>query len=125
MVQNEVLAKVPGDGVAVFVVWIPTFPGDSKEKAVSARSLVSDRRARHFWDGERGLGKRYHDLLSLPEAVGVAWDIYVVFDREVGWESSPPLPVFWQHQLSVVDEANRLDGETFREALEARLSESH
>lgn len=124
MVQNEVLATVQGDSVAAFAVWIPTFPGDNREEALSRRSLVSDRRARHFWDGERSLGTRYHELLSLPESVGVAWDVYLLFDRKAEWESGPPYPVFWQHQLSAIDDANRLDGDTFREALETRLSGS-
>ena len=122
MVQDEVLAKIGSEEVEAFVVWIPTFPGDDRHKALAARSLVPDRRARHFWDGERRVGARYHRTLELPERVGLAWDVYFVFDSDSVWGDEPPLPSVWQHQLSGVDARNRLDGETLRAAVERALA---
>ena len=115
MVQNEVLTKVVSKDVAVFVVSIPTFPGDNREKALRRRNLLPDRRVRHFWDRDLRLGKRYRDVLSLPESIEVAWDVYFVFDREAEWREEPPPPAFWQHQLSGAESSRRLNGSQLRE----------
>ena len=121
MVQNEVLAKIASEDVAVFVVWVPTFPGDNRQKALRARNLLPDPRARHFWDGDVGLGKRYRDVLSLPESIEVAWDVYSVFDRRAEWKEEPPPPAFWQHQLFSAESSQRLNGPQLRENSEKLL----
>ena len=113
MVQNEVLEKVDGKDVTAFVVWIPTFPGDNRGKALRARNLVPDARARHFWDGKLELGKRYRGVLSLPEGIEVAWDVYFVFGPDAEWKESPPAPGVWQHQLFGADKDRRLNGDSF------------
>ena len=121
MVQNQVLAKIASEDVAVFVVWIPTFPGDNRQKALRRRNLLPDRRVRQFWDGDLRLGKRYRDVLSLPESIEVAWDVYFAFDRQTEWTEEPPPPAFWQHQLSGAESSRRLNGPQLRENAEELL----
>ena len=55
---------------------------------------------RQFHDprATRLAGKAFaHDLIR--EGRGVAWDIYLFYDRGALWGEHPPEPVDWMHQL--------------------------
>ena len=70
-------------------------------------SLVTDRRARSYWDPGETLGRAYQEILPTP---GPAWDVYLLFARGVRWTTHlPPRPNFWMHQLGGVTNAPRLD----------------
>jgi hypothetical protein len=75
--------------VAVYVIWSSQVGG--KERSVGkAAEMVSDRRARHYWDGDQLVGKAFQPLLRTP---GPAWDVWMLFDKGVRWEgASPPRP---------------------------------
>ncbi|WP_144975397.1 hypothetical protein [Bremerella volcania] len=85
--------------MVIFVVWLPRYPGDNREKAVTATRNVSDSRAHHFWDAEAMLSKRYGRILGLPEGKQFAWDTYMVFDADATWIDTPPTPANWMHQM--------------------------
>jgi len=123
VVQKKVLDKIQDDRLSVFVVWLPRFPGDGREVAEKARSIVPDRRARHFWDGAGSLGRSFGKIVDLPEDRDFAWDVYFVFDPEAKWGDGPPVPDFWMHQLGM-ETQNRLDGKQLQEAVRQRLPKS-
>ena len=121
-VQQKTLLKLKSDELRVFVVWLPRYNGDNRTKAVAATQIVSDPRARHFWDGDGTLGKRFGKVLSLPDSRDFAWDVYLAFDRSMVWDSMPPQPAYWMHQLGPnTNDKRRLAGETFRIQLERML----
>jgi hypothetical protein len=122
VVQKEALAQIQSDKLKVYVVWINRFFGDSLNSAQEATELVSDKRARHFWDGSGALGKLYGKVLKLPHDKKFAWDVYFVFGPKAAWDASPPTPDFWMHQLGGPETGNMLDGGKFREAIVERLS---
>ena len=125
MVQKNIADKTKSEDLALFVVWIPMFPGDSEAKAAEAMKLVLGRRARHYWDAEKSIGKDFSTSLELPQdRVPVAWDVYLVFDKEAVWKKMPPLPTQWMHQVSKLkdDFDNILDGEKLSLAAEALFS---
>jgi hypothetical protein len=124
VVQKQAIARIKGDQLKVYVVWISRFPGDSLKAAQAATELVSDKRALHFWDGTGAVGKLYGNAVKLPQAKKFAWDIYFVFEPQAEWKADPPMPAFWMHQLGGPETGNLLDGVKFRDAIANQLSES-
>jgi hypothetical protein len=123
VVQEKVLRQVDSEGLAVFVVWLPFVDGDSREKAVEAMNVLSDKRAKHFWDSRGEVGKAFAPHIKLPkgEMVGVAWDYYALFEPRAKWKDSPPAPTEWMHQLTGIVPERQLDGDKLRVAVEKLL----
>jgi hypothetical protein len=121
VVQKRALAKTDSENLKVYVVWISRFPGDSLKAAQAATQLVSDERARHFWDGTGAVGKLYGNAVKLPQGKTFAWDVYFVFEPQAEWKADPPTPAFWMHQLGGPETGNLLDGVKFREAIAKQL----
>lgn len=118
-VQEKVLHRLPSADLKVFTVWLPQYEGDSRIAALSAKRIVSDGRALHFWDSLGALGERYGQLLDLPANRTFAWDVYMVFDQDTNWKEKPPTPAYWMHQLDAdTAEHPRLDGDLFRQVID-------
>ena len=124
MVQKNIAEKTESEDLALFVVWIPMFPGDSRAKATASMKLVPGKRARHYWDAEKIIGKDFSSSLELPQdRVPVAWDVYLAFDKGAVWKKTPPVSTQWMHQVSKLKANfdNILDGEKLWSAVEALL----
>lgn len=107
--------------MAVYVVWSSQV-GGKEQHVTKASQMIPDRRARHYWDGDQLVGKALQPLLETPDA---AWDVWLLYDREVRWEGeAPPRPAWWEHQLWDMPPERSLDPERFarkaRELLERR-----
>ncbi len=93
------------------MVWSSQVGAKAKHVAGGAK-LMPDGRAIHYWDPEDRVGaafQRHIDGLR-----GAAWDVWMLFAPGVVWEGSvPPAPTWWEHQLSGLDEALRLDPDRF------------
>jgi hypothetical protein len=61
---------------------------------------------RQYWDGKAELGNAYSPILK---ADGVAWDVYLVFDKSAEWKDKPPSPVFIMDKIGLPD-GRPLDG---------------
>ena len=115
------LKKDTSTNIAVYVVWSPQLGAEEKHVA-SATALVSDVRARHYWDASMLVGTAYQPLLGLPAA---AWDTWMLFDRDAMWRGdSPPKPAWWEHQLSAGPPELHLDAARFASHAEALKSVS-
>ena len=107
--------------MAVYVVWSSQVGGKERNVAEAAR-LVADPRARHYWDGDLIVGKAFQPILETPEE---AWDVWMLFDREIRWEGdTPPPPAWWEHQLYGMPPELQLDGERFAKKARELLSRS-
>lgn len=82
---------------------------------------LPDKRVSHFWDGEGVLVKGYAPILKLGERP--AWDVFLLFGRDVEWKTEPPTPDYWMHQLRLAPE-RRLDGDKLATEIEKLLTES-
>ena len=121
----ELLAALPHPDLRVRYVWVPVLPPDDRAAAAAAAERFAEPRATHYWDGERRLAQRLGESLgiSAKESIGVeggsglAWDIYLAYERGT---SDLFRPALWMHQLGVTH-APRLDAAVFRERVEGLL----
>jgi hypothetical protein len=121
VIQTAVLDPISDPSLRAYVAWVPILPEDTSAPDEETRSLVPDPRASHFWDAERRLPGPLSRVLSLPEG-WPAWDVYLAYPPGVRWESEPPAPAFWHHQLGDLAIAPRLDGEAFAVQLRSLLA---
>lgn len=102
----------------MFVVWSDQV-GAEPRHVPEAAELMPDARARHYWDGDRMVGRAFPTLKlgdrTLESAGGEAWwDVWLLFDRNGRWtDSGPPEPAWWEHQLQGMPQERRLDPERF------------
>jgi hypothetical protein len=120
VVADEVLAKVGGEALAVYVVWMPVLGGDGRRAVPDAQGLITDARARHFWNGDQSLGIAYARTMALPMGKEPAWDIYLAYGPGVEWTDEVPPPTDWSHQLGI-DERHLADGTRLRTVVEGLL----
>ena len=116
VIQKQVLDTVKDPSIRVYVAWVPILPSDGSAPDKDTLALVPDKRASHFWDAKGTLPVLFQKPLGLPKEC-VAWDVYLIYPPGVRWESEPPKPVYWQHQLGGVTTAPRLEGKTFASRL--------
>jgi hypothetical protein len=82
--------------VAVYVIWSPQL-GAQEKHVLSSMGLISDPRAKHFWDGQRLVGSAFQSLVG---SNGPCWDVWMLFDKATKWPAdSIPRVAWWEHQL--------------------------
>lgn len=80
-----------------FIVWLPMLSGDDEAAVTGQSATFHDDRVGEGWDRARRVGDAFARSLELQ---GTAWDVYLVYDRNVRWDGAdPPTPSFWMHQL--------------------------
>jgi hypothetical protein len=123
VVQEKILNKIDSDKLTVFVVWLPFVDGDSQEKAAQAMKVLTDKRAKHFWDSQSDIGNAFAEHIKLPKGqkLAVAWDYYALFEARAKWKEAPPAPAEWMHQLAGIVPERQLDADKFRQAVERLL----
>ena len=86
---------------------------------------MPDPRVRHYWDENRVVGRAFRVLEVEDRKIDLetdAWDVWLLFDENVTWESdTPPRPAWWEHQLRIPVPERTLDAARFaRKAQELR-----
>ena len=124
-VKASVLDAYPDADIQVSVVWIDMLPSDNEGWALKSSALFGnppDRRLKQFHDPNKRTGRAFaRDLLY--KGGGVAWDVYLYYDKDAVWNDTLPEPVEWYHQLGG---GRRADPALFRpgEKLSAALREA-
>lgn len=124
VVKEQVLAKAP-PALRAFVVWVPALEDDDRISAAAASGLLPDE-VEQYWDEGGRLSRALGGVLQIPpgrgrnEAVGLAWDVYLLYAPRRLADQSPYL---WMHQLAQVppSQAQRLDGRRLRARLDELL----
>ena len=124
MVQEQVLDPLRTAALKVFVVWAPVLKTDTREAAAQATRLIPDLRARHYWDSELCLGRRFADVVPLPRKGRLAWDVYFGNGADAQWKEAPPMPAAWMHQLSRGRDPRLLDGAKLRAEIQTLLEKA-
>jgi hypothetical protein len=68
----------------VYVAWIPMLAGDERPEVAD---LLVDRRATHYWDGEKKLGRDVGRIVGQDGTA--AWDIFLVYGPDAKWGDPP------------------------------------
>jgi hypothetical protein len=115
--QKEMMEKIAGPDLAVFVVWSSQLGAEEKHIA-GGMELIPDPRARHYWDPGRVLGHAYQGSLMLDgdriQMTGPAWDTWLLFAQGTRWDDAgPPAPAWWETQLSGMPGERQLDAKRF------------
>jgi hypothetical protein len=103
-VIDGVVKATAAPELRAYVIWLPILPDDDAAAAARAAALCMEPRVSHYWDPDRALGDELGEALALPSrkagrTSGVAWDVYLLFERGARWGASP---AFWMHQLDDV-----------------------
>lgn len=118
--QKTTLAKVNDATLRVYVVWVPMLAPDFEFTVKRATTWVPDQRASHYWDRDGVLARGYARVLQM-EPGAKAWDVYLVYGREVEWRDTPPAPYSFMDKIGI-ERGRPLDGEQLAIELKA-LSE--
>ena len=117
-VDEKLFQRVTTDRLKPLVVWVPMLAGRAT-MIPRAMTVISDRRAEHFWDGQGALMRAYRRVLGLDQD---AWDVYLIYGPDARWDGpAPPVPAYWAHQLRGVKAVPCLDDETFAAKAKALL----
>ena len=119
------LSKVPDANLRAYVVWLPVLRSGGWEQAANDQGeRVPDPRARRYYDADARVGKLYGPILHLPRSLP-AWDVYMVFSGDARWETEPPVPVYWMHQLGLAAPSGlQLDGKRLAAVVKGLLNSS-
>src|SRR5262245_18099043 len=117
--MQTTLKNVKEADVAMYIIWLPCIPGDSRNDAVQRVSEFTDPRLHNYWDEQRITGNAWKEPLALPM---FAWDVYFLFDRSALWQKPVPQPTFWMHQLGAAAKAPSLDEKEFESRLKTMLT---
>jgi len=115
-----VLEHIDDGDLKVYAVWEPILRTDDERAARKATVLLDDPRVEHFWISTRDVGEMFQEPINLTAEP--AWDVYLVYPRGVTWDSSPPEPAYFMHQLrGRLPDASRLDAAQLAKRLEVTL----
>jgi hypothetical protein len=93
-----VLDQVKDQDIGVYAIWLPVLGIDSKASLPQATKRFTDPRVRQYWDSKAELGAAFSPILK---ADGVAWDVYMLFDRKAEWKDVPPTPVYLMDKIGL------------------------
>ena len=95
---GDVLKRVSGRPVRVFVVWEPVLWRDLAPPTSKVLSLISDSRASQYWDKELLLSAKTDSLRRQPDSASgkkaVVWDVAAIFPPGARWDANFPGPAF-------------------------------
>jgi len=122
-VREQLLDRLRDTDLRVYVVWMPIMSADSRDAARRASAGMPGDRTVVFWDRRRWLGEALGATLQLPPDAlatspdhGIAWDVYLLYDRDQRWDGQPPAPAFWMQRLEGARElAPRFDADALAE----------
>jgi len=119
--MQNVLKTVTDKRLAAYVIWDPIFGGNFNRAAENMTNHFSDPRVSYFKDPNSLAGTLWEQVLKTER--GIAWDVYLLYGADAVWETEPPKPDFWMHQLGGGIIAPRLDEEEFIKALKDLLKQ--
>ncbi len=100
-VQQSLIQSFPDIDIWIGIVWIKMNSKDTLAPALEAAQKFNDPRVEQFYDPLQKSGSLLAD--QLPIKAGIAWDIYLFYEKEKLWETRLPDPVDWMHQMSDSD----------------------
>lgn len=123
--MQQVMNYFPDKQLHLFVIWLPAISTDTRNDALERSNQFSEGRVSYYWDPEKLTGKAWDSVLGLGISV---WDVYLLYNSNLNWNTDLPPPIFWMHQLQGIEKGPYLDRDEFKEKVQellARLSRNH
>jgi hypothetical protein len=94
-IQEYVLKRNPKLDVKVYAIWYEMYPGDSPDDLAEARKLLPDKRAVHYWDQPKDVGRWFYGLVPTNTRGTIEWDAFYLYDRDSVWTARPTELLTW------------------------------
>jgi len=94
-IQEYILQRNPTLDVKVYAVWYQMYPGDSPKHFPHARTLIPDKRVRHYWDQPKDVGRWFFGMVPTDTHGDIEWDAFYLFDRSSAWTDRPTALLTW------------------------------
>lgn len=113
------LKKMKSDKPRFFVVWTSVYGTDNRSWADEGAEIMKDPRVKQYYETKPNMVSAFGKIVELPRDAPLAYDVYFLYDAKATWETTPPKPLDWWHQI--IDGPRFLDGGKLRERLEGLL----
>jgi hypothetical protein len=120
VVRRHVLQQIPGDRLAVYVVWGPMLGDEIEADAKPATRNLPDPRVTNFWTPTHALATALEQPLGLHDTR--AWDTFLLFAPGTRWGEAPPPPDFYMHVNKPLPPERRLNGDKLAEEVRKLLA---
>ena len=102
----------------IYAVWVPVLWIDSQASVPQATKRFEDARVSQYWDSKAEMTRAYTSILKSDR---LAWDVYLLFDREAEWKEQPPAPAFFMDQIGL-ENGKPFDGDELAEKIRVFLN---
>jgi len=119
-IKESLLEQDGTDDFRLYIIWMDMLEDDNFASAQKAAKLLNDPRVTHYYTSGKQVGREIAAQISGNE--GVAWDIYLFYDKNARWENNFPGPADYVHQLNPdyynwVEEDKYYSGEPLKQQL--------
>ena len=99
--MQTMLAQRRDPNLRAYFVWGPYLDADNAQTARESASRYQAPNSAYYWTSTPGLAQELASVLRLPGG-RLAWDVYLLYRKGVLWETSFPIPAYWQRQLDIL-----------------------
>lgn len=119
VVHRYILNRIDESNLRVFMVWLPISPGDDRAAAEGSASHITDPRVTHLLGADLVLTEVFKEPVGLEE--GMAWDLFLLYDKGALWGETPPVPSSYMHQRLKLPIERTLDARVLADEVRALL----
>jgi len=105
--MQTLLVQQRDPNLRAYFIWGPYLTTDSEDIARASTQRLLAPNAAYYWTPTPRLGQELGSVLRLAGG-RLAWDVYLLYRKEIIWEGRFPEPTYWQQQLDVI-QADPLD----------------
>lgn len=120
--QETVYSKKGDDPrMVTFVIHVPTL-GAREANVGPASRLISNGHTTQYWEQTGITGRLMQQVMGVDKYV---WDFWAIYGPKAVWsdERLPPIPDFWQHQLTGLPPEKKLDATVFAAKVDEFLAQ--
>lgn len=122
-VDKALLSKTNDPRLQTFVVHVPVI-GATADSVPASTQLLHNRNVRHYWNPSGSFGHQLSGALQLKrgDKPAYAWDVWMIYPTDAVWQSAPPAPALFMHQLPGLPKHQFLDAGAFAAKAHALLN---
>ena len=125
-VDAMLLSKTNDPRLQTFVVHVPVI-GAKAENVQPASELLHNPNIHNYWNSSGNFGRQLAAALQLKhgDKPVYAWDVWMIYAPDATWQSTPPAPALFMHQLPTLPSNQFLDADVFAAKARALLNGLH